>query len=148
MAELSNENTLTTSPIARDTSDLLPNVVVEKLHLLDEEKSVKIKLKFKDLGSEWKMATAVKKRGGFSIFLENSDTDTLFFANDDESTSLVSEDLWKCGWFALLEDDPTQKSSGPVQSSTQQEEFSIKFSGSHYETLVDGFHWNALMLAL
>ena len=31
MAELSNENTLTTSPIARDTSNLLPNVVVEKL---------------------------------------------------------------------------------------------------------------------
>ena len=45
MAELGNENMLTTSPIARDTSALLPNAVVKIFHLLDEEKYVKIKLK-------------------------------------------------------------------------------------------------------
>ena len=80
MAELSYENTLTTSPIARETSELLPDTVVEMFHSLVEEQSVKIKLKLKDLDSEWKIATAVKKRGGFSIFFENSDTETLFFA--------------------------------------------------------------------
>ena len=137
MAELSYENTLTTSPIARETSELLPDTVVEMFHLLVEEQSVKIKLKLKDLDSEWKIATAVKKRGGFSIVFENSDTETLFFADDDESSSLVSEDLWKCGWFALLEGDCSLKSSAPSQISMQEEKCSIEFSGSHYETLVD-----------
>ena len=139
MAELSYENTLTTSPIARETSELLPDTVVEMFHSLVEEQSVKIKLKLKDLDLEWKIATAVKKRGGFSIVFENSDTETLFFADDDESSSLVSEDLWKCGWFALLEGDCSLKSSAPSQISMQEEKCSIEFSGSTYETLVDGF---------
>ena len=65
MAELSYENTLTTSPIARETSELLPDTVVEMFHSLVEEQSVKIKLKLKDLDSEWKIATVVTKCGGF-----------------------------------------------------------------------------------
>ena len=89
------------------------------------------------MNSDWIFASAIKKDKGFEISFPDSDLDTTFYSDDDESCSLLSLDLWKCGWFAL---DSNNDNLTTLESCKQKGEGlpSFEFSGSSHKTNIDG----------
>ena len=56
--------------------------------------------KQKSLTEDWVQANAVKDDGFFVVTIDSSDKDPMFVAFDDETSSIMSANLWKSGWFA------------------------------------------------
>ena len=137
MAELGDENHSHMISSDGDTIFLSPEESLEKIQSLDLESGISIRLKLKDLNSDWIFASAIKKDKGFEISFPDSDLDTTFYSDDDESCSLLSLDLWKCGWFAL---DSNNDNLTTLESCKQKGEGlpSFEFSGSSHKTNIDG----------
>ena len=73
--------------------------IIAKLEAMSHENSIRIRMKLGDLTSDWTSATAVKKEGYFECSMDNSELDPVSLPFEDETKSLLSLDLWKCGWY-------------------------------------------------
>ena len=96
--------------------------IIAKLEAMSHENSIRIRMKLGDLTSDWTSATAVKKEGYFECSMDNSELDPVALPFEDETKSLLSLDLWKCGWYSL----PDEVDQNPERDARLSVQFEFK----------------------
>ena len=149
----SNSNAETDTVDQQEICVSSPDSIVSVLKDLEEGESVIISVKRGSLQSEWNNAIATKGPKDFIIKYDDISLDDEVCPFDDESRSLLSENLWQIGWFQFRgRQDKIQRNTTTVpdeMTDIKEVDSNFVFGGVKFPNLVfingAGFNlWNSV----
>ena len=149
----SNSNAETDTVDQQEICVSSPDSIVSVLKDLEEGESVIILVKRGSLQSEWNNAIATKGPKDFIIKYDDISLDDEVCPFDDESRSLLSENLWQIGWFQFRgRQDKIQRNTTTVpdeMTDIKEVDSNFVFGGVKFPNLVfingAGFNlWNSV----
>ena len=108
----------------RETASPSTCEILQIISSLEEGQSVRIDSKTGTLGSEWKVATAIKAKQCFMLKFDKENEEAVSLPFDDKGSSLLEANLWEIGWYKFL--------GTPAPYTTA--EHSFEFVGLSHET--------------